>query len=86
MTRYQRARMKSASARGRAMARERWRQDRERRAKLAALAPLQFPGRIVRRVIVIDREVTAREAIIYDTDSWQDARRKLRAVLSAGSG
>ena len=59
---------------------ERWRRDRDRREKLAALSPIQYPGRIIRRIIVIEREVEVHETIIYDTDSIRDARRKLRAL------
>jgi hypothetical protein len=71
------------TVRGRAGAAVRWHNDRARRAKLAAIKPLQHPGKIVRRIVVIDREIAAREAIIFDSDSTRDARRKLRAVLCA---
>lgn len=65
------------------MARERWRRENERRERLAAMNPIQYPGRIVRRIIVITNECEAKEAIFYDTDSHRDARRKLNRVLSS---
>ena len=34
----------------------------------------------VRRIIVIDRETTVREAVFFDTDSIREARRKFRTV------
>ena len=37
--------------------------------------------RIVRRIVVIDRERTVREAVIYAGDSLREARRKQRAIL-----
>jgi hypothetical protein len=66
------------SQRSREMAATKWRKDRERRAALAASTP---PPKIVRRVIIIDHEITAKEAIFYDTDHEREARRKLRQVL-----
>ena len=81
-TYYIRKCAKAASERGKRMAAERWKRDRERRDRLAAMNPLQYPGRILRRVIVIDRETEVREAIFYDTDSLRDAQRKLRRVLT----
>lgn len=64
------------------MAAERWRRDRQRRDKLASMNPLQYPGRIVRRVIVITNEIEVREVVLYDTDSYRDARRKLKQVMA----
>ena len=81
-TYYIRERNRIASERGKRMAKERWRRDRERRDKLAAMNPIQYPGRIVRRIIVIDHETQVREAIIYDNDSIRDAHRKMSAVVS----
>jgi hypothetical protein len=66
--------------RAKAGAAEKWRRDRERRDKLAALSPLQHPGKIVLRVVVIRHESTVKEAIVFDTDSVRDCRRKLREV------
>ena len=66
--------------RAKAGAAERWKRDRERREKLAAMNPLQWPGRIVLRVIVIRNEVNAQEAVCFDTDSLREVRRKLRRV------
>lgn len=63
------------------MAQARWAADRQRRARLAALAPLRHPGRIVRRIVVIDNEITVREVVLFDTDSVREARRKVAAVL-----
>lgn len=63
------------------MANRRWQIDRARRDALAAKDPAFTGLQIIRRIIVIDREVSAREAVFYDTDSARSARRKLRAVL-----
>ena len=82
MSRYERNRIKAASARGKRMAAARWAKDRERREILARLNPINL-GRIVRRVVVIDNESSAREAIIYAFDSRRSAGAKLRAVLAA---
>lgn len=79
-THYSRQMDLAASARGKRMAAERWQRDRERRDKLAALNPLQYPGLIVRRIIVIEHEITVREAIFYDIDSDREARRKFKEV------
>jgi hypothetical protein len=80
-THYIRERSRRATEHGKKMATERWRLDRERRNKLAAMEPINYPGRIVRRIIVITNEVEVREAILYDTDSWREARRKLNRVM-----
>ena len=58
-----------ASERGRRMANQRWKLDRERRDALAALDttdPLRAPGQIVRRLIIIDADQVAHELIIRD--------------------
>jgi len=78
---YWQAKRKRASDRGRAMARERWRRDRERRTMLAALQPEQAPNHIVRRIVVIDHERTARECVMWSWDSQRECRRKLASVL-----
>lgn len=70
-----------ASEHGKKMAAERWRLDKEHRDKLSLLNPIQYPGKILRRIIVIDNEVNVKEAIMYDTDSMREARRKLKQVL-----
>ena len=72
---------KKRSERGKRMAAERWRRDKIKRDAWAAIAPERMPAKIVRRIIVIDRESVVREAVIYDTDSYRDARRKLATVL-----
>ncbi len=63
------------------MAAARWALDHERRNQLAKLTAEQYPNRIVRRIIVIDDEKDAREAVIFQWDSAREARRKLRQVL-----
>lgn len=82
---YWATKRKRASERGRAMARERWRRDRERRAMLAALQPEQAPNHIVRRIVVIDGEREVRECVLWSWDSLRECRRKLRAVLGPPS-
>lgn len=62
------------------MATRRWELDRARRDALATKDPAFTGLRIVRRIIVIEREGSAREAVIYETDSARSARRKLRAL------
>jgi hypothetical protein len=64
------------------MATERWRRDKAQRDLWASMAPERMPAKIVRRIIVIDGETEVREAVLYDTDSIRDARRKLRQVLT----
>jgi hypothetical protein len=86
---FNRRRMQAASERGRKMANARWKNERARQAAIAAADPLRVTGRILRRIIVIDRldlptgetMDTVREAVIYDFDSLRSARRKLRGVL-----
>ena len=68
------------------MAQARWRADRERRQRLAALTAEQFPGHIVRRIVVIDGETNVREAVVWSFDSTREARRKTRAVLGPATG
>ena len=48
---------------------------------MAALTAEHYPNRIVRRIIVIDGEKDAREAVIFEWDSEREGRRKIRAVL-----
>ena len=67
------------------MNKARWDADRQRREKLAALHPLDYTGRIVLRVIAIRNESTVKEAVIFDTDSDREARRKIRDVLTLPS-
>jgi hypothetical protein len=50
------------------------------RDRIAAIEPASFGGEIVRRVVVIDREKSAREIIFYAFDTYSDRRRKLREV------
>ena len=61
------------------MAQARWTKDRARREVLAEIDPVRLGG-IVRRIVVIEREVVAREVVIFDFDSRASARRKLRSV------
>lgn len=74
---------RAASERGRARAKVRWDRDRARRDRLAAADPISTGRTIVRRIVVIDNETTVREATIYSDDSYREARRKLRQVLTA---
>lgn len=78
---FRRRLQRAASERGRRMAAARWARDRERRGRLARLTAEQYPNRIVRRIIVIDRETEAREATIFEWDSEPEARRKVRGLL-----
>jgi len=69
-----------ASERGRLMANQRWKLDRERRAALAALDttdPLRAPGQIVRRIIIIEADQVAHELIIRDYHSTRAINRLL---------
>lgn len=54
----------------------RWDRDREQRAALAAIDPVRFE--VVRRLVIIDRETTAREITFYAHDRYADRKRKLR--------
>lgn len=65
------------------MAKARWERERAQRDKMAMLTAEQFPSRIVRRIVVIDNEITVRETTIWSFDSARSARRKLREVLTA---
>ena len=65
------------------MSARRWAMDRMRREIVAASDPIKFSREIVRRVVVIDRETTVREAVIYAFDSQREANRKLRRVMQA---
>ena len=78
---FSRRLQRQASDRGKRMAAARWNLDRKRRARLADVPAEQYPGRIVRRIIVIDAERECREAVIFAWDSAREARRKLRRVL-----
>jgi hypothetical protein len=80
---YQRRLRKVASERGKRMAEARWAIDRKRRAALARVTAEQYPREIVRRIIVIDGEVRAREAVIFSWDSRREAGRKVRRVMAA---
>jgi hypothetical protein len=66
---YATRRIRAASERGRRMAKRRWALDHARREALAGKDPAFTGLRIVRRIIVIDRECVAREAVIYESDS-----------------
>lgn len=44
-----------------------------------AHAPI-LDARIIRRVVVIDNEASVREAVIYESDTFRDAKRKLRRI------
>jgi len=73
---------KRASLNARTRAKRRWALDRERRARLDALDPIQVGGNIVRRVVVIDKESRVRERVFYEFDRPCDRKRKLREVLA----
>jgi len=79
---YWTRRKQAASERGRARAKRRWELDAQRRARRAAMAPIKFTGRIVKRIIIIEEEVRAKEITIYDFDTFRDMKRKLRSVLT----
>ena len=64
------------------MANARWQRDRERRTALAKVMAEQYPNQILRRIVVIDRERTVREAVIFAWDSAREAARKIRRVLA----
>lgn len=80
---YSRWKAKAASERGKRMAKRRWQLDHARRDALAAKDPAFTGLQIKRRIIVIDDEVSVREAVIYKCDSARCARRKLRSALQA---
>ena len=77
---YQTRKIKAARERGRRLANIRWDKERAMRDRIAAIEPANFCGEIVRRVVVIDREKTAREIVFYTFDTYSDRRRKLRDV------
>ena len=77
---YQTRKVKAARERGKRRAKARWDKDRAMRDRIAAIEPASFGGEIVRRVVVIDREKSAREIIFYAFDTYSDRRRKLREV------
>lgn len=79
---FRRRLQRQASERGRRMARIRWERDRARRERLAALTPEQFPEEIVLRIIVIEREKTVRETVIFSWDSAREVLRKLKSLIS----
>ncbi len=78
---FSRRLQKLASERGRRMAKRRWELDRERRNKIAALRAEQYPAQILRRIVVIEKETIAKEAVIWSFDSIRTARRKLNNIL-----
>jgi len=77
--------IQAARAKGRRMAKARWKKDQALRAALTAEAekdPLRATGRIVRRVVIIDDESTVREIVRRDYHSARDwARMKKKAGL-----
>jgi len=84
--RYLTKKRKAASERARQRANRRWQLDRERPDRLAAADPMLRANQIVRRIIVIDREQTVREAVIYGFDSVREAKRKMRNALTGFKG
>lgn len=65
------------------MAKRRWELDQERRdaiAKAEEINPLRAPGKIVRRIVVIENEVEVTEIVIRDWDSVRGVNRKLAKV------
>ena len=77
MKRYQRLKAKVASEIGRRKAKARWALDRQRRATLARLDPID--SKPVRRIIDVTGE-TATEICIFSHDSIQAVRKKLRSI------
>jgi hypothetical protein len=65
------------------MARRRWELDQERRDALEEAEerdPLRVPGKIVRRIVVIENEIAVKELVIRDWDSAREVNRKLGRV------
>jgi hypothetical protein len=77
-----RKKVSAARERGRRMATIRWKRDRERRDKLAALTAEQHPTKIARRIIVIDDERLVRETVIWSFMSRREWQRKERQALA----
>jgi len=75
---YVTRKIRARSERGKRLANIRWQRDRERRMALAAIDPVRF--NVVKRIVVIDRETTAREIVFYAHDRYSDRKRKLRAA------
>lgn len=73
---YETRKIKAARERGRKLANTRWERDRQRREALAAIDPVRF--NVVKRIVVIDRETTAREIVFFEHDRYSDRKRKLR--------
>jgi hypothetical protein len=71
---FSRRLQRKRSERGRRMANRRWDLYRERRNRLAQVTAEMYPNKIVRRIIVIDREQNYREAVIFKWDSDREAR------------
>jgi hypothetical protein len=74
------SRIKRASEIARKRANIRWQRDRDMREKMAALDPIKFEGRIIKRIVVIENEATAKEICFYDFDRYSDRKRKLNQV------
>ncbi|MDE2100812.1 MAG: hypothetical protein KGL39_26435 [Patescibacteria group bacterium] len=74
--------IKRLSELGRKKANVRWKKDRERRDKFAALTAEKYPSRIARRIIVIDDESRVKEVVIWNFESARSVRRKERKALS----
>lgn len=75
--------IRAASERGKRMAKARWEQDRAFRSALAAEAlkdPTRSTGKIIRRVVIIDNETTAREIVRRDYHTERDWRRIKRSA------
>ena len=70
------------------MANARWRADRERRTALATAElrdPLRVPvGRILQRIVVIDRESRVTEIVRRDTTSAREWARLKKLAMDAG--
>lgn len=74
--------IKRLSELGRQKANARWKKDRERRDKMAALTAEKYQSRIARRIIVIDDESRVKEVVIWNFESAHSVRRKERQALS----
>lgn len=77
---FNRRKQKSASERGKRMAKARWTKFHSERARLDALDPIRVGGNLVRRVVVIDHEVRVKERSFYEFDRPCDFKRKLREL------
>ena len=74
---YETRKIKRARERGRRLAKIRWDRDRAMREAVAKSELAKIDWTVVKRIIVIDREVKAREIVFYAHDRYMDRKRKL---------